>query len=51
MVGLFCLDIEMTQECTGACCVEISDKRRASGKFGGDCVTSHPGNYGRYFYL
>lgn len=47
--GFFCLDVEMTQECTGACCLEISDKGKACGKFRGD--SEAPGNYGRNFYL
>lgn len=33
----FCLDLGMTQECIGACCVETSDKGKACGKFRSDC--------------
>lgn len=36
MVGFFSLDLEMTQECIGACCTEISNKGKACGKFEGD---------------
>lgn len=33
VVGLFCWDLKMTQECTEACYTEISDKGKACGKF------------------
>lgn len=49
MVGFFSLDLEMTQECIGACCVEISNKGKLMGNL--EVTEKPPDNYGRNFYL